>query len=86
MKDLKSLLAVMLFALTKLCRFNAFAGAILGICYGLLASFIDREFLGLGSTQITLLGIGCFFVFFAASIGLTGVGNSLVSETDQRHQ
>lgn len=82
MNDVKALLAVMLFSLAKLCRFNAFAGAFCGIAYALMASLFDREFYGLGPTQIALLGGACFVVFFASSIGLTVAGNSLVSDVE----
>jgi hypothetical protein len=82
MTEVKAALPVMLFALAKLCRFNAFAGAFCGIAYGLIASTFDRVFFGLGPTQIALLGAACFVVFFASSIGLTVAGNSLVSDVE----
>lgn len=64
MNEIKTAFAAMLYLLAKLSKFNAFAGGFVGFCYGMLASVLDREFLGLGSTQITLLGVACFVVFF----------------------
>ncbi len=58
MNEMKAVFAMMLYALAKLCRFNAFAGGFVGFAYGMLdtVGVLDREFLGFGSTQITLLG------------------------------
>lgn len=80
MNEMKAAFAMML---SKLCLFNAFAGCFAGFAYGMLAGVLDREFLGFGSTQITLLGVVCFVVFFASSIGLTMVGNYLVSDAEE---
>ena len=83
MNEMKAAFAMMLYALANLCRFNAFAGCFVGFAYGMLAGVLDREFLGFGSTQITLLGFVCFVVFFASSIGLTMVGNCLVTDAEK---
>lgn len=82
MNEVKTAVAVMLYALAKLSRFNAVAGGFVGFCYGMLANLLDRAFLGLGSTQITLLGVTCLVVFFALSIGFTMAGNCLVSDIE----
>lgn len=82
MNEVKGAVAVMLYALAKLSRFNAIAGGFVGFCYGMLANLLDREFLGLGSTQITLLGVACLVVCFALSIGFTIAGNYLVSDVE----
>lgn len=34
MNEAETILVVLLFKLAKLCRFNAFAGAFCGVCYG----------------------------------------------------
>lgn len=83
MNEIKTALAAMLYLLAKLSRFNAFAGGFAGFCYGMLANVLDREFLGLGATQITLLGIACFFVFFGLSIGITMLSNCLLSDAEE---
>ena len=83
MNEMKSAFAMMLYMLAKLSRFNAFAGGFAGFAYGMLAGVLDREFLGFGSTQITLLGVACFVVFFALSIGLTMAGNYFVSDIEE---
>lgn len=82
MVEIKTALAAMLHLLATLSRFNAFLGGIVGFCYGMLANVLDREFLGLSSMQITLLGVACFAIFFGLSIGLTMIGNSLVAGAD----
>lgn len=84
MNDVNALLAMISFGLAKLSRFNAVAGAFCGIGYGFVASLLDREFLGFGSTQLTLIGIACFVVFFALSIGLTIAGNNLAPNVDTK--
>lgn len=84
MNEIKTAFAAMLYLFAKLSRFNAWAGIICGFCYGMLANVLDREFHGLGSTQITLLGVACFVVFFGLSIGLTIAGNRLVSNIPSR--
>lgn len=83
MNEIKAAFAAMLYLLAKLSRFNAFAGGFAGFCYGMLANVLDREFLGLGSTQITLIGVVCFVVFFGLSIGLTIAGNRLVYDAEE---
>lgn len=82
MNEIKTAFAAMLYLLAMISKFNAFAGGFVGFCYGMLASVLDREFLGLGSTQITLLGVACFVVFFGLSIGLTIASNRLVSDVE----
>ena len=82
MNDVKALIALFLILLAKLCRFNAFAGAFAGFCYGMIASLLDREFAGMDSTQLSLLGAGCFVAFFALRFGLVAASNCLVSEAD----
>ena len=84
MNDAKARLAVILFSLAKLCRFDAFAGAFCGFAFGLIANVFDREFFGLGPVQITLIGGGCFVAFFALSIGLTIAGNNLLPDVDPK--
>lgn len=83
MNEIKAAVAATLYLVAKLSRFNAFAGGVVGFCYGILANVLDREFLGLGSTQITLLGVACLVVFFGLSIGLTIAGNRLVSGVEE---
>lgn len=73
----------MLHLLAGLSQFNAFAGGFAGFCYGMLANVLEREFLGLGSTKITLLGVACFVVFYGLSIGLTIAGNRLLSDVEE---
>lgn len=82
MHEGKAAVALILYGLAKLSKFNAFAGVLLGLGYGMIANLADREFLGLGSTQITLLGVACFVVFFGTSIGLTMASNWLVGDVE----
>lgn len=83
MVEIKTALAAMLHLLATLLRFNAFAAGFAGWSYGMLAGVLEREFLGLGSTQITLLGVVCFVVFFGLSIGLVRVANGLVTDIEE---
>lgn len=83
MKEMNQLVGAMLFGLAKLCRFNAFAGAFLGFAYSQIARLFDWEFLGLGPTQIMFLGMAVLVVFFLLSIGLTMLGNLLLSDVGE---
>lgn len=77
MNEIRTAFAAMLYLLARLSRFNAFAGGFAGFCYGMLANVLDREFLGLGATQISLLGVACFVGFFGLGIAFTTLGNYL---------
>lgn len=83
MNEMKTALAMILYALSQLCRFNAFAGCFAGLAYGMIAILFDREFFGFAAHQITLFGIACFAVFSVVSFVLVMAANCLVPDSEE---
>lgn len=80
MNEFMKLLGAMAYGLSKLCRFNAVAGALASFAYSEMARLLDREFWGMDSGELMWLGACLLVGFFLLEMGLVGLANWMFSE------
>lgn len=75
MNELSLFVGDLCFLCAKLARWCAVLIGLSGVAYGTLATALDREFVGLGASQLYLIGFIGPMVLFAVSVLYVAAGN-----------